>query len=68
MEKINTIRGTLEFSSALSVAEAIGKQSSSLAVRKLRSRNVALALREDIMRAEHNPLPGNVTIDSLAKG
>ena len=68
MEKINTIRETLEFSSALSVAEAIEKQSSSLAVRKIRSRNVALALREDIMQAEHNPLPGNVTIDSLAKG
>ena len=66
MEKINTIRGTLVVLPALSAAEAIEKQSASLAVRKIHSRNVAF--REDIMRAEHNPLLENVTIDSLGKG
>ena len=50
------------------VAEAIKKQSLSLAVRKIGSRNVVLALCEDIMRAEHNPLPENVAIGSLTKG
>ena len=54
--------------SALSVAEAIENQSFSLAVRKIRLINVSLSLREDIMQAEHNPLPENVNIHSLAKG
>ena len=40
MEKIKTIRGTLVFSSALSITEAIEKQSLSLAVRKICSRVV----------------------------
>ena len=52
----------------LPTAEAIEKESSSLAVRKIHVREVTLASREDIKRAEHNPLPENVTIDSLAKG
>ena len=60
MKKINTIRRRLAFLLVLSVAEAIKKQSLSLAVRKICSRNAALALREDIMRAEHNPLLNNV--------
>ena len=67
MEKINTIWGALAFSSAPFVAEAIEK-GSSLAVRKTCSRNVALSLREDIMRAEHNTLLENVTIDITTKG
>ena len=53
---------------ALSVAEAIENQTFSLAVRKIRSINVSLSLREDIIQAEHNPLPENVNIHSLAKG
>ena len=68
MEKINTNQGTLVFLLVFSVAEAIEKQSLSLAVRKIHSRNVALALREDIMGADHNLLLENVTIESLAKG
>ena len=59
---------TLVFLSALSVSEAIENQSFSLAVRKICLINVSLTLREDIMQAEHNPLPENVNIHSLAKG
>ena len=67
MEKINAIWGTLVFSSASFVTEAIEK-GSSLAARKTSSENVALFLREDIMREEHNTLLENVTIDITTKG
>lgn len=68
LEKVNSPRGTLLFSSEISVAGAIRKQSSTLAVKRIHLRNIALSLREDIMRAEYNPLPENITVERLTKG
>ena len=66
LEKCDTIRGTLVFSASISATEAIRKHS--ISENSVQSRNIALALREDIMRSEYTPLPENITIEDITKG
>ena len=66
MEKRDTIRGTLVFSSSISATEAIKKHRISL--NRVQSRNIARALREDIMRSEYTPLPENIKIEDITNG
>ena len=66
--KGSTREGNIIFSKNLSISDAFHKENSTTKLQDVQLRDAALVLRETILSSESNPLPENLTTDSVLHG